>query len=513
MIWGMEFRPRPWPEIRYHGEARLLEDPLTGLRLRLSPLQGTLLLLADGRRGVAALLSEAGARHPGPPEAVDQGLRGLLLLGVIEGSGAALRERLRRQAAGVEAPDVLTVPGARFACQGSGACCQGYAFGPLGEEEIARIEALPVGEVYPELRDRPWFIVERWGDDGREAQLATDGERCVFHRPDGRCGLHAAFGADAKPAICRRYPLRAQRTAAGLRIYDKGECARFSRSSAEGPSLEEEAAAGGLLAEASRQPLHHPLIFLDGDTPCDHGALLALQAALGRLLDEERGDAAAALAAAGRLARRWWEALRGCPLGEGEPDRSVAAALAAGPAEAGGEGAAGRRALRRIAAELLARFTAAPLSQGGERRPPLCSSAHDAAMAPALGAVLAAVRAAGEGGEGGGAGAGDAALPPLGPALGAPRLRSLRYQLFAERILLAGRPLAGLARVAFAQLLAACHARALAAAAGAAEAGEVHFDAAHSLAQRVLRVDSLADVFLAEEASAFELIAAAAELG
>jgi len=34
---------------------------------------------------------------------------------------------------------IRTIPGARFACQGSGGCCTGYSFGPLADEDLARL--------------------------------------------------------------------------------------------------------------------------------------------------------------------------------------------------------------------------------------------------------------------------------------------------------------------------------------------------------------------------------------
>ena len=50
-----------------------------------------------------------------------------------------------------------------------------------------------------------------------EGHLRLDGARCAFLDPEDRCGIHARFGLEAKPAVCQQYPLVVLETEAGRR--------------------------------------------------------------------------------------------------------------------------------------------------------------------------------------------------------------------------------------------------------------------------------------------------------
>src|SRR5438132_1509574 len=95
---------------------------------------------------------------------------------------------------------------------------EGEGHGAIHDPVVKRLEALDIERAYPDLAGQPWFDVAEWKDDHRVLYLATVGERCVFLRDDRRCGLHAAFGADAKPGFCRLYPIQALPTIDGLKI-------------------------------------------------------------------------------------------------------------------------------------------------------------------------------------------------------------------------------------------------------------------------------------------------------
>jgi Fe-S-cluster containining protein len=86
-------------------------------------------------------------------------------------------------------------------CGGCGGSCQGVRVRLL-DDEVARVQshaaALGLSDVVEEGRLR-----------------LVDG-RCVLLE-DTRCRLHSAFGAAAKPAICRQYPLVLLDTGAELR--------------------------------------------------------------------------------------------------------------------------------------------------------------------------------------------------------------------------------------------------------------------------------------------------------
>jgi Fe-S-cluster containining protein len=91
----------------------------------------------------------------------------------------------------------------RHACGRSGGCCQGH-FVHVSGEEASRITALA-----------PALDVDEPIVDG---QLRRAGGRCAFLGDDNLCRIHGRFGADAKPAVCRQYPVVAVRAEDHVRI-------------------------------------------------------------------------------------------------------------------------------------------------------------------------------------------------------------------------------------------------------------------------------------------------------
>jgi hypothetical protein len=84
-------------------------------------------------------------------------------------------------------------------------------------------------------------------EDGR---LRTVDGRCVFQADDGRCRVHASFGAAAKPAVCQQYPLVAVQTEVDLRVGVDPGCYTAWATWEAGP----EVAPGRLWAGAQRWP-------------------------------------------------------------------------------------------------------------------------------------------------------------------------------------------------------------------------------------------------------------------
>jgi hypothetical protein len=154
-------------------------------------------------------------------------------------------------------------------------------------------------------------------------RLATVGDSCVFLDEAMQCGLHRAFGASAKPRLCRLFPLAALRTIDGLKIYDRAECSTFAKSSRAGPPATELAAS---IEELDDEPLYHPAVRIHGSLRCDYGVVLALV----RRLDDEVGLAPPldALRNAGHIARAFVGALVRCPVSRGEPEATIDALLA-----------------------------------------------------------------------------------------------------------------------------------------------------------------------------------------
>jgi hypothetical protein len=256
-----------------------------------------------------------------PPAKVERELRQMLVCGLLEGSCDTIRTRLERIRAG-EPLAPLVLEGSRFACHNSGACCRGYMFGPIREEEKARIEGLDPRKALPHLGAQPLFVESGLTSGRPTYNLATVGDTCVFLEGGSHCGLHRAFGAEAKPALCQLYPLAAVATIDGLKVYDRGECASFAVSAQTGVRLEDAVPAiRGLIHEE----VYHPMVWVHGLWRCDYGLVLMLS----RRLDGEacRTNPAQALHNIGHIVRGFVAALVQCPLEPGQPESLVAEML------------------------------------------------------------------------------------------------------------------------------------------------------------------------------------------
>ncbi len=86
-------------------------------------------------------------------------------------------------------------PGARFSCTTCGGCCSTPWKVPVSEQERERIRALDLAGAG--LPEQPF--------EGSSLRKGPDGG-CVLLGEDGLCALHAAFGEDQKPLVCRRFP-------------------------------------------------------------------------------------------------------------------------------------------------------------------------------------------------------------------------------------------------------------------------------------------------------------------
>jgi Fe-S-cluster containining protein len=93
----------------------------------------------------------------------------------------------------------------RWDCHQCGVCCRGSIV-PLSDEDLARLKSQN-WEEHPDLKGAA--VVQRESWLGREYRLAhrADGS-CVFLLPDGLCRIHKELGFDAKPLICRIFPLQ-----------------------------------------------------------------------------------------------------------------------------------------------------------------------------------------------------------------------------------------------------------------------------------------------------------------
>ncbi len=482
----MSYRPRLRPHL--HLEGAHLADwmqhrtyPLAGAAAALAPrLDGN----AEWTELRASLIADGHADHD-----VDAALRRLYLLHAVEGAGDELSAKLVRVLHREEAVPTSILEGARFGCQGSGGCCQGYAFGPLADADVARLDQLDLAAAFPHLQP-PYVETHPAG-----SYLRRDGDRCIFLAGDQRCGLHAAFGADAKPGFCRLYPLDSFATIEGIRVVDRGTCATFGVSARVGLPLVDDLARIRPLLDPPM--LHHPLASVDGWS-WDHGLFLRFTTAATSLVRRNRGTAGETLFAIGRLLDALTRAVTSCPLEPGQPDDVVTAVLARADeawyqAPEADPAARGALTLATLLGELAAVAYAA-VADGPAR-----------ALATRLGqfAELATH----------GAATIDRLAPPVdprpAPAASAPdvdvALRlSLRQQLFGRQVLVGGHAGAGLVRIGVIQLLALVGARRSAGPRALVAADLSH---GHMLATRCLQAGALDRVLVDHEPRWRELLA------
>jgi Fe-S-cluster containining protein len=118
-------------------------------------------------------------------------------------------------------------------CSSCGGSCQGVIVSLMDQEESARIEGLAVELGVPEA------VVE-----GRLQRV--DGH-CIFLGEDNLCQIHRRFGLEAKPRVCKQFPLVAIRAEEGVRIGVDPACYSAFSSMEDGPPV----ASGALVATIS----------------------------------------------------------------------------------------------------------------------------------------------------------------------------------------------------------------------------------------------------------------------
>ena len=466
-------------------------EVIDGLLRRSIDIEGTALAVAqrlDGRQPWPVIRDALVAEGHDADDA-DSALRGFMLLHLIEGAGDELMARLERVVDQGEEVPTSVLDGARFECQGSGACCSGYSFGPLSDADIARLDGLPLATAFPDV-EVP-YVIEREG----HRYLRKRGDACVFLGADRKCGIHARFGADAKPHFCRLYPLDSFGTVNGLRVVDRGTCATFGVSARRGLPLFDD--IGRVHALLDAPVLHHPIALVD-DRGWDYGLFLRFTDAALELVARNLGTAIDTLGAIARWLDALATALAMCPLDAGQPDEVATSVLAV-------DGAfwyraprpdAARRGLRRVTAlveELAATVTAAldaDLTAASTPRLREFRAAADRIMATLTAAIAVTADTV-------------VASPVHGADVDDALRISLRQQLFGRRVLADGHAGAGLVRLGLVQLFALAGAREQA---GARPITAADLSRGHMLAMRAFNTSVLDETLADHDGHWRELI-------
>jgi Fe-S-cluster containining protein len=438
---------------------------------------------------------------------VKRAFRSLVLAGVIEGPGDAARAKMRAIRQGA-LPPLVTLPGARFACQGTGECCQNYAYGPLDPEDVKSLQALDLSR-FPNLPPGP-PVEEREVGAVRGVFLKTVDERCVFLEDGNRCGIHARAGAAAKPQFCRQYPAQRALTIDGLKVFDRGECAAFAIAARSGEPIEDLVPA----KPGEHLQITHPAVTLPDGLPCDYGFLAPLLSALVERLGAEKGDASGAISLVAGACHTFAEILTNVAMVPGEPEATLAQFIGdvrqGRPCEPPStQDRAMSAALSLVYALLGVVLSSLLRAQNGDTRVANVRLLRE--VSEALFFLRALLNAAmGEPLEEPHKSAARIALDP--EAEDALRL-SLRQQLFAERLLVSDRLGAGVLRLAAVHMISIAGSKLRASARGAAQASAADLSWAHHSVQIVLRANNFTPLLLAEECRVWDVAAAAAALG
>jgi Fe-S-cluster containining protein len=501
------------------GKALKVEDPLFNRSLDFAGPARALLERMDGRRPLGDLFAEAAAALPDvTPDELARSFRTLLLLNLVDGAGASIVERTERVKRGEEKLPIETLPESRFQCQGSGDCCRSYLLGPIFSHDVERIQALDPERHFPRLAGEGFYVDAKTPEGAPVRFLRTIDGRCVFLENDGRCGLHARFGPESKPYVCRLFPWTRLSTIEGIKIYDEGECSQYAMSERTGETTSEQLHEILPVLPPSTQ-IEHPIVFLDGNQACDYGYFLKLQRRLVDLVGEGIGTALETLIACGRFARAYAAALQSCPLAPGEPEATAARALERDPRDfySGGRAAppASPEEVRRRC-ESAALFFGELL--GGIGR--AVSAAHNTIsgntmrLSLDLASILRALQVAA-------AHVADPAAHPLDEGfrsiLAVPAdcpdyeelfRRSFRQQLFGDRAVLRKSVPAALLRLAAMTLSTIFGAKLRARMVGADRARPEDFSFGHMRANRIFRHEGMEEVFAKSAARAWDVIEA-----
>lgn len=138
---------------------------------------------------------------------------------------------------------ITTPPASAWDCGGCTACCRHFALGPVSDRIIDGLEAHGVRQAWAPAASG--FAHKQPGPDGEPAWFLDRREdgACIFLEEDGRCGVHARWGAAAKPAFCREYPFALVQEAQTLRVFVRADCGGWAESFQSGAPTSEQVQA------------------------------------------------------------------------------------------------------------------------------------------------------------------------------------------------------------------------------------------------------------------------------
>lgn len=196
---------------------------MAGAVYLIGPPEWEILRSADGTRDLEGIVKAAArAGVPADPLEVSGLLDELCGFGLCtEGAGPAVRmagEYTTPPGEDDGGREVSSLPGYSLVCDGRGECCRRYASIALTPDDVIRAEHAGL-ESFGRQPTRGRLTPLRGGDGDDRVTLPLVDGACGELDIEGRCGIHARGGAEAKPVACTSYP----RT-----LVDDGESVRAS---------------------------------------------------------------------------------------------------------------------------------------------------------------------------------------------------------------------------------------------------------------------------------------------
>ena len=102
-------------------------------------------------------------------------------------------------------PIVILPTAEKWDCHQCGICCRGSLV-PLYDEDVERLRSQRWDE-HPDFHNTPVFVRNRSSRKAFRLAQRVDGS-CVFLNEKGLCRIHSELGYEAKPTICRVFPLQ-----------------------------------------------------------------------------------------------------------------------------------------------------------------------------------------------------------------------------------------------------------------------------------------------------------------
>lgn len=125
-------------------------------------------------------------------------------------------------------------PDAKFSCGSCGHCCDQPWRTAIEADKTAALDRHDFSK-YPQLAGKKFYRPPADGRPGYFDLAKGEGTKCIFLDTDRLCIIHKELGAEAKPAMCRQFPLLSSRTWVDERVSLNYACPAVQRN--DGASL------------------------------------------------------------------------------------------------------------------------------------------------------------------------------------------------------------------------------------------------------------------------------------